>query len=101
MPSIVLIEIYGVLGGLKVQKMWGVARSPPSPDRFVVTLWPAAKLHPKIVQWRPPARINYRNANMTEPLNKDYDAGLAMRKQVMGEDFVANALGNATVVNDL
>lgn len=33
---------------------------------------------------------------MTEPLNKDYDAGLAMRKQVMGEDFVANALGNAT-----
>ena len=29
-------------------------------------------------------------------IDKDYDAGLAMRKQVMGEDFVANALGNAT-----
>ncbi len=28
--------------------------------------------------------------------NKDFDKGLAMRKQVMGEDFVANALGNAT-----
>lgn len=28
--------------------------------------------------------------------NKDYDAGLAMRKRVMGEDFVASALGNAT-----
>jgi len=25
-----------------------------------------------------------------------YDKGLATRKQVMGEDFVANALGNAT-----
>jgi len=33
---------------------------------------------------------------MTEPLTKDYEAGLAMRKHVMGEDFVANALGNAT-----
>lgn len=28
--------------------------------------------------------------------NKDFDTGLAMRKQVMGEDFVANALGGAT-----
>ena len=28
--------------------------------------------------------------------NKDFDAGLATRKQVMGEDFVANAFGNAT-----
>ena len=28
--------------------------------------------------------------------NKDFDAGLAMRKQVMGEEFVANAFGNAT-----
>jgi 4-carboxymuconolactone decarboxylase len=28
--------------------------------------------------------------------NKDFDKGLATRKQVMGEDFVANALGNAT-----
>lgn len=28
--------------------------------------------------------------------NKDYDAGLATRRQVMGEDFVAHALGNAT-----
>ena len=27
---------------------------------------------------------------------KDYDQGLVTRKQVMGEDFVANALGNAT-----
>lgn len=33
---------------------------------------------------------------MTEPLYKDYDAGLAMHKQVMGEDFVAKALGGAT-----
>ena len=28
--------------------------------------------------------------------NKDFDTGLATRKQVMGEDFVANAFGNAT-----
>ena len=28
--------------------------------------------------------------------NKDFDKGLAMCKQVMGEDFVANALGGAT-----
>jgi len=28
--------------------------------------------------------------------NKDFDAGLVIRKQVMGEEFVANALGNAT-----
>ncbi len=28
--------------------------------------------------------------------NKDFEAGLATRKQVMGEDFVANAFGNAT-----
>ncbi len=28
--------------------------------------------------------------------DKDFDAGLAMRKQVMGEDFVTNAFGNAT-----
>ena len=28
--------------------------------------------------------------------NKDFDKGLAMRKQVMGEEFVANALGGAT-----
>ena len=33
---------------------------------------------------------------MSTPLNKDHDAGLAMRKRVMGEDFVANALDNAT-----
>lgn len=33
---------------------------------------------------------------MSTPNNKDYDAGLAMRKRVMGEDFVANALGRAT-----
>ena len=33
---------------------------------------------------------------MSTPPNKDYDAGLAMRKRVMGEDFVATALGNAT-----
>lgn len=30
------------------------------------------------------------------PDNNDYDKGLVTRKQVMGEDFVANALGNAT-----
>ena len=28
--------------------------------------------------------------------NKDFDAGLATRKRVMGEDFVANAFGNST-----
>ena len=28
--------------------------------------------------------------------NKDFDAGLVTRKQVMGEDFVANAFRNAT-----
>lgn len=28
--------------------------------------------------------------------DKDFDQGLAMRKQVMGEDFVANAFGKAT-----
>ena len=28
--------------------------------------------------------------------NKDFDAGVATRKQVMGEDFVANAFGNST-----
>ena len=28
--------------------------------------------------------------------DKDFDAGLATRKQVMGGDFVANAFGNAT-----
>jgi 4-carboxymuconolactone decarboxylase len=28
--------------------------------------------------------------------NKDFEAGLATRKQVMGEDFVANAFGQAT-----
>ena len=36
---------------------------------------------------------------MTQPSNpstKDFDKGLATRKQVMGEDFVANAFGNAT-----
>jgi hypothetical protein len=39
-------------------------------------------------QWR---------ARMTQPPStKDFDKGLATRKQVMGEDFVANAFGNAT-----
>ena len=33
---------------------------------------------------------------MTDTPPKDYDAGLAMRKRVMGEDFVAKALGAAT-----
>jgi 4-carboxymuconolactone decarboxylase len=33
---------------------------------------------------------------MPHSSDKDYNAGLATRKQVMGEDFVANALGNAT-----
>ena len=28
--------------------------------------------------------------------NKDFNVGLATRKQVMGKDFVANAFGNAT-----
>ncbi len=28
--------------------------------------------------------------------NEDFEAGLATRKQVMGEDFVANAFSNAT-----
>lgn len=30
------------------------------------------------------------------PAGKDFDKGLATRKQVMGEDFVAEAFGNAT-----
>ncbi len=33
---------------------------------------------------------------MTDTFHKDFDKGLATRKQVMGEDFVANAFGNAT-----
>lgn len=33
---------------------------------------------------------------MPQSPEKDFDKGLATRKQVMGEDFVANALGNAT-----
>ena len=33
---------------------------------------------------------------MTVSTDKDYDKGLATRKTVMGEDFVANALANAT-----
>ena len=33
---------------------------------------------------------------MTDTPPKDYDAGLAMRQRVMGEDFVAKALGAAT-----
>jgi 4-carboxymuconolactone decarboxylase len=33
---------------------------------------------------------------MTLPADKDFDKGLATRKQVMGEDFVANAFGKAT-----
>ena len=31
-----------------------------------------------------------------QPSSKDFEAGLAMRKQVMGEDFVARAFGNAS-----
>jgi 4-carboxymuconolactone decarboxylase len=34
--------------------------------------------------------------NASKASDKDYDNGLARRKQVMGEDFVANALGRAT-----
>jgi 4-carboxymuconolactone decarboxylase len=33
---------------------------------------------------------------VTQPVDSNYDRGLATRRQVMGEDFVANALGNAT-----
>lgn len=33
---------------------------------------------------------------MDTPQNKDFEQGLAKRKQVMGEDFVAKAFGNAT-----
>lgn len=32
----------------------------------------------------------------TDQQNKDFDAGLATRKQVMGEAFVTKAFGNAT-----
>ena len=32
----------------------------------------------------------------SKDFGKDFDKGLATRKQVMGEDFVANAFGNAT-----
>ena len=31
-----------------------------------------------------------------KPTDEQFDKGLAMRKQVMGEDFVARAFGNAT-----
>ncbi len=34
--------------------------------------------------------------NPTHPVDKDYEAGLAMRKQVMGEEFVAKAFAGAT-----
>ena len=33
---------------------------------------------------------------MTQPADKDFERGLATRKQVMGEDFVANAFDKAT-----
>ena len=33
---------------------------------------------------------------MTATSSSDFDKGLATRKQVMGEDFVANAFGKAT-----
>lgn len=33
---------------------------------------------------------------MTQPADKDFEKGLATRKQVMGEDFVANAFDKAT-----
>jgi 4-carboxymuconolactone decarboxylase len=33
---------------------------------------------------------------MTLPADKDFDKGLATRKQVMGEEFVAKAFANAT-----
>ena len=36
------------------------------------------------------------SSNSSTDSGKDYDRGLATRKQVMGEKFVANALGNAT-----
>jgi 4-carboxymuconolactone decarboxylase len=47
------------------------------------------------LRWRP--QLN-RRARMTQqlPSTKDFEKGLATRKQVMGEDFVANAFGNAT-----
>jgi 4-carboxymuconolactone decarboxylase len=37
-----------------------------------------------------------QGAFVTQPADSNYDQGLATRKQVMGENFVANALGNAT-----
>ncbi len=33
---------------------------------------------------------------MTQPSDKNFERGLATRKQVMGEDFVANAFAGAT-----
>lgn len=33
---------------------------------------------------------------MTQPADKDFERGLATRKQVMGEDFVANAFSKAS-----
>ena len=36
------------------------------------------------------------SSNSSKDSGKDYDRGLVTRKQVMGEDFVANAFGNAT-----
>ncbi len=38
----------------------------------------------------------YQEHGMTLPADKDFDKGLAIRKQVMGEAFVANAFGTAT-----
>jgi 4-carboxymuconolactone decarboxylase len=40
--------------------------------------------------------VSIQGAFVTQPVDSNYDRGLATRKQVMGEDFVANALGNAT-----
>ena len=40
--------------------------------------------------------VTHLTDNRSNNSSKDYDKGLVTRKQVMGEDFVANALGNAT-----
>ncbi len=40
--------------------------------------------------------LSSKEMQMNEPARKDYEAGLATRKKVMGEDFVARAFAGAS-----
>jgi 4-carboxymuconolactone decarboxylase len=44
----------------------------------------------------PPSYAHHRKPTMNPTPDKDFDQGLAQRKKVMGEDFVARAFGGAT-----